>query len=70
MAATRQLRENDVTMANRYARKEAATLRISNCPGTYGHEGRSGGLTVSADFCDKCIQDAIRDAWLAGRMES
>lgn len=51
--------------APRYAAFVYHMLSISSCPGTEGHEGTSPGL-VSAIFCDKCLEEALAEAWRAG----
>jgi hypothetical protein len=67
---TRRLTPADYENASDWAVRAVADLARSNCPGEHDHEGKPGRATVRADFCDKCVENKIRDAWLAGRMES
>ncbi len=40
-------------------------LALAHCPGTEGHEATASGL-ISATYCDRCLEEALGEAWLAG----
>jgi hypothetical protein len=48
-----------------YAEVTYRELATAVCPGTEGHESGANG-TVSAVYCDRCLEAFLHDAWIAG----
>lgn len=40
-------------------------LATAVCPGGEGHESKAAG-TVSAVYCDRCLEAFLHDAWIIG----
>jgi len=48
-----------------YAEIAYKELATAVCPGAEGHESRVSG-TVSAVYCDRCLEAFLHDAWIVG----